>query len=78
MGRLVAFETEWLDSTCLDKLGKAKLAIGAWYLYRQARASKMRAWIAADAARPSPRPYARVKQFLKAELAQGRWPPGRS
>ena len=25
---------------------------------------------------PSPAPYARVKQYLKRELAQGRWPPG--
>jgi GntR family histidine utilization transcriptional repressor len=25
---------------------------------------------------PPPAPYARVKQFLKRELAQGRWPPG--
>ena len=29
-------------------------------------------------ARLAPRPYARVKQFLKAELAQGRWRARRS
>src|SRR5262245_52624235 len=55
-------------------LGRCEL-----YLYRQVKASTMQPIMAAIASPPSHAPhapYARVKHFLKSELARGRWPPG--
>lgn len=55
--------------------------LGSLYLHRQAYASRLRTQmntLARPAARPPQpaAPYARIKQYLKDELARGRWPPG--